>query len=554
MPLTKVTSGVRTLGTGEVTSANLAAGAVDTSGLEDDIALLGFKVASNGSLSKYNLVDQVVDDFVDATGVDASASTGEQHSGGAFGGAVGNYYGDGSDGAVSTAGNVTYTVANKNGSYDGDMVVKQYSSLTVNTGHTITTDQPCRGMFIYVSGDCTINGTISMSGKGPAADPTSSGGSDSNAVDANGLQIGLITSGGSSSFTNDGTGFNGCGTAVRTAIANQGDISSNGTIFTISRVGGAGGAQSAAPGDGGTAVGNKGTNGTTGAATISTGGGGGGGAIDISGGGDPSGPYGGAGGGASAFGGGSGGGGAQSRSHGGKTGGTGANYGGAGGNGDYEGGYNGAHGGSGNPGGNGVGGGSGGGAGTGGIIWLVVGGDLTISGTGVIDVRGVASDSDSSYAFGGGSGAGAVHALYKGTLSNSGSITGTNGTEYNNGGDGGLNTAQLGEIIQNMTLVSTATTAEAAPTKGDIVMTYSNSVGTASINVDITAEFSSDNGSTWTSATLVGQGTTGGHEIVSAHDITRTSTSGTSMRWRVKTLNQSAAKSTKIQAVSLGWS
>ena len=85
-------------------------------------------------------------------------------------------------------------------------------------------------------------------------------------------------------------------------------------------------------------------------------------------------------------------------------------------------------------------------------------------------------------------------------------------------------------------------------------MTYSNSVGTASINVDITAEFSSDNGSTWTSATLVGQGTTGGHEIVSAHDITRTSTSGTSMRWRVKTLNQSAAKSTKIQAVSLGWS
>ena len=146
MALTKVKSGMRTLGTGEVATANMAVdptnasnlssgsvpsaqlGNVDTTGLQDDIALLGFKVASNGSLSKYNLVDQVVDDFVDATGVDASASTGEQHSGGAFGGAVGNYYGDGSDGAVSTAGNVTYTVANKNGSYDGDMVVKQYSS------------------------------------------------------------------------------------------------------------------------------------------------------------------------------------------------------------------------------------------------------------------------------------------------------------------------------------------------------------------------------------------------------------------------------------------
>ena len=86
MPLTKVTSGVRTLGTGEVTSANLAAGVVDTSDLEDDIALLGFRVASNGSLAKYNLVDQTVDDFQDTSGVDASASTGENRD------ASGKYY------------------------------------------------------------------------------------------------------------------------------------------------------------------------------------------------------------------------------------------------------------------------------------------------------------------------------------------------------------------------------------------------------------------------------------------------------------------------------
>jgi hypothetical protein len=31
-------------------------------------------------------------------------------------------------------------------------------------------------------------------------------------------------------------------------------------------------------------------------------------------------------------------------------------------------------------------------------------------------------------------------------------------------------------------------------------------------------------------------------------------TSGTSMRWKVETLNQSASKETRIQAVSLGWS
>ena len=63
-----------------VTAAKLASGAVDTSGItanKDDIALLGFKVAANGSLARYNLVDQSIDAFEDASGVDASASTNE---------------------------------------------------------------------------------------------------------------------------------------------------------------------------------------------------------------------------------------------------------------------------------------------------------------------------------------------------------------------------------------------------------------------------------------------------------------------------------------------
>jgi hypothetical protein len=106
----------------------------------------------------------------------------------------------------------------------------------------------------------------------------------------------------------------------------------------------------------------------------------------------------------------------------------------------------------------------------------------------------------------------------------------------------------------DMVLVSNATTAEAAPSKGDIVLTWSDGLGTATLGTDITAEFSADDGSTWTAITLVDKGTTGSHNIASAHDITRTSTSGTSMRWRVKTLNQSASKETRIHAVSLGWS
>ena len=47
----------------------------DTTGIEDDIALLGFKVALNGSMAKYNLVNQTEDAFYDATGIDAGDST-----------------------------------------------------------------------------------------------------------------------------------------------------------------------------------------------------------------------------------------------------------------------------------------------------------------------------------------------------------------------------------------------------------------------------------------------------------------------------------------------
>ena len=78
MAITKVTEGVRTLGTGEVTAANLASSAVPgVTANQDDIALLGFKVAANGSLARYNLVDQSIDAFEDASGVDASGSTAE---------------------------------------------------------------------------------------------------------------------------------------------------------------------------------------------------------------------------------------------------------------------------------------------------------------------------------------------------------------------------------------------------------------------------------------------------------------------------------------------
>ena len=91
MALTKVTSGMvnpdpsdaSNLSSGSVPLAQL--GNVDTTGLEDDIALLGFKVAANGSLAAYNLHNQTIDAFEDASGIDASTSTGENRN-------ASNYY------------------------------------------------------------------------------------------------------------------------------------------------------------------------------------------------------------------------------------------------------------------------------------------------------------------------------------------------------------------------------------------------------------------------------------------------------------------------------
>jgi len=311
------------------------------------------------------------------------------------------------------------TVPNKVGSYDGDMVVKRYSSLTISSGNTLTTDQPCRGLLIYVSGDCTINGTLSMSSRGPAADPTSSGGSDANAVSSSGLQIPFKTSSGTQTLVSSSSLFNGCGTTARTIIANHPSLSSNGTIITLARQGAAGGSGGA----GGyyQHAGSNGSNGGTG----QTGGGGGGhgGYADNTGGGGA----GGAGSYGSCFGGGSGG---ATGNYPGVTGGDATAWGGKGGNAGSSG-YP-TRGGGGNP----VGDSPTQGSysmtpGTGGLIILIVGGNLTIGSGGAIICNGVDSvtnaQAQNATSSNGGTGGGNIVIAYKGTYSNSGTITANGG-------------------------------------------------------------------------------------------------------------------------------
>ena len=106
----------------------------------------------------------------------------------------------------------------------------------------------------------------------------------------------------------------------------------------------------------------------------------------------------------------------------------------------------------------------------------------------------------------------------------------------------------------DLTLISNAQTAQAQPTKADVVLTYTNGAGTATINTDLIASVSRDGGTTYTAATLASKGTTGGETILSASDISISGQpAGTSMVWKVATANQSASKDTRIHGVSLGW-
>ena len=57
-----------------VSGANLTGVSTDTSAMENNIAILAFKTQSANNLAKFNLVDQVVDEYKDDTGVTLTTS------------------------------------------------------------------------------------------------------------------------------------------------------------------------------------------------------------------------------------------------------------------------------------------------------------------------------------------------------------------------------------------------------------------------------------------------------------------------------------------------
>lgn len=309
---------------------------------------------------------------------------------------------------------------------DGDMVVLNCKSLRVDAGMTLTTQYRCRGLLIYTQRDCLINGTISMTARGCKANPddvtvtayTPVPPTDNNPVPSTGITIRRLAK--DYTQTNDAINLMfGCGLAAVNSEKKQPTLSENGIVINIPKVGGAGAA----------GVLNHGYALKAGSTPNGTGGGGGGQAYHS----DEYGGsyYSGSGSAGTCFSGGSGGGAAEYR--------QGYNaqpYGGAGG--DSTRAINrcpGACGGVGNSSGLSIGSGPQSESGTGGLLILLVGGNLTIGSTGSVLSKGTNSASlfgqhpsyVLGYMAGGGSGGGVISIMYADTLINAGVISAKGG-------------------------------------------------------------------------------------------------------------------------------
>jgi len=316
-----------------------------------------------------------------------------------------NYWGDASAGDFITDGSSSDQVCDN--TVNGEMCVLQVKNLTINEGHTLTTKVRRRGLIIYVDGDANINGKLSMTARGANGDPAAMG------VHSSGLTFARNIDGGSE--TGDSL-ISGTGSVSEAVEAKQKTVN-NGRLFNIPLYGANGGARTyASPGS---SSGNAGDNGVAGQS-----GGGAAGHVYV----NYNSAHSGAGGRGTCFSGGSGGGATFGDSGG--NGGDANNFGGIGGAGGGNHPWMGGSGGAGNGGGpRGACGSEGcpmsGQSGTGGLLILMVKGNLNIGANGVIESKG--SNGGTTYMNGGGSGGGSILILHAGEENNLGTITAEGG-------------------------------------------------------------------------------------------------------------------------------
>ncbi len=470
-----------------------------------NIALLGFKTAVNGSLSKYNLVDQIIDEYTDGSGIDASASTNETLASGAYSG-ISTVGSAATGGTISDIGGDKLHTFTSNGTFTPPSAGTISKALIVGGGGGGATygGGGGGGAVIYVQNKpLTAQGYSIVVGAGGQGREIN----DTDASDHEGDT--------SSAFGYSATG-GGCGGAYNNKTATGGaNAGGHGAYFTSNAVSGTapsdidaydtvyggysgglfGPASTNFPSGGGAGAG---ANGSTPADASSNGGNGGNGVqIDI----DGNNHYWGGGGGGAVY---------NPNS-------------GNGGNGGLGGGGGGAD--------NGTGGGSARNSGA--------DGGGSVSGS-----AGGAGGANT-----GGGGGGSVYESNNGATNGAAGGSGIVMIRYT------LATTFTSNNYANMTLQSNATTAQSAPTKADLVILVEDAAGTATVNTDVKG-YISRNGSAFSSAvTFVDEGTWGTNKrIFAAHDVDISGiTSGTSMKYKIETLNQAVGKQTKIHAASLGW-
>jgi len=116
IPTSAITTGTMADARISASSVTQHAATYDDNKLQSNIALLGFKTAVNGSLAKYNLQDQIIDEYTDATGVDASASTNANLIAGVYNGQAGNDPTGGTSTDTSISGYTTVVCSAATGS------------------------------------------------------------------------------------------------------------------------------------------------------------------------------------------------------------------------------------------------------------------------------------------------------------------------------------------------------------------------------------------------------------------------------------------------------
>ena len=137
------------------------------------------------------------------------------------------------------------------------------------------------------------------------------------------------------------------------------------------------------------------------------------------------------------------------------------------------------------------------------------------------------------------------------TLTNSGD--GGNATKQSGSGSWDSDTPNLGTTTINSTgnFTSASQTAPATVSKMGIVVLYKNQSGTATLNTDLIAQVSADNGSNYSTVTLTPRGTfSSGINIATSSAVSVTS--GTSCKYKISFANQSSgSKETQVYGVAL---